>query len=78
MNHDRLERGDMVRFRYEGETYEGSVESAGPTRVHIRSADRGVYVDPEDVLGIVKKLPENGVPVMGERFRFSGGLGQRR
>jgi len=78
MNHEELERGDIVRFRYEGETYEGSVKSAGRSRVHIQSADHGVYVDSEDVLGIVKKLPENGVPVMGERFRFSGGLGQRR
>lgn len=67
-----LERGNVVRFNYEGDTYEGTVLSAGKHRVHIQSGNRGVYRAYSE---IIRVLPvKNEIPRLGERLRFRGGL----
>lgn len=69
-----LRTGLIVRFNKDGETAEGTVRGVGPKRVHIQSGDRGVYVDPDDILGVVRVPKDNEIPLLGERFRLGGGL----
>ncbi|RCU47909.1 hypothetical protein DU504_11765 [Haloplanus salinus] len=69
-----LKPGLIVRFCYDGEKVDGTVRSVGPKRVHIQSGDRGVYVSPDDVIGVVRVPAENELPLLGERFRLLGGV----
>ncbi|MFC7165908.1 hypothetical protein [Halospeciosus flavus] len=67
--------GDRVYFKYGAQKAWGTVRSAGEKRVHVQSGSEGVYIDPDDVLK-VEPEPENRLNLLGERLRFSGGLGQ--
>ena len=69
-----LKPGLIVRFWYDGEKVDGTVRSVGSKRVHIQSGDRGVYVSPDDVIGVVRVPAENELPLLGERFRLLGGV----
>lgn len=69
-----LSSGLIVRFHYDGEEADGTVRSVGPKRVHIQSGDRGVYVSPDDVIGVVRVPADNELPLLGERFRLFGGV----
>jgi hypothetical protein len=69
-----LRPGLIVRFWYDGEKADGTVRSVGPKRVHIQSGDRGVYVSPDDVIGVVRVPADNELPLLGERFRLFGGI----
>jgi len=69
-----LKPGLLVRFSYDGEEAEGTVRSVGPKRVHIQSGDRGVYVSPDDIIGVVRIPADNELPLLGERFRLFGGI----
>lgn len=74
MNYNQLETGHIVEFRKDGQRAEGTVRSVGPSRVHIQSGDTGVYVDPNDVIRVVRIPADNEIPLLGERFRLGGGL----
>lgn len=72
-----LQHGTRIRFEYWGDTYEGTVISAGAKRVHVQSSNEGVYIEPDDVVRVLKEPDENRIPLLEERLRFSGGIGQR-
>lgn len=71
-----LRPGLIVRFEKGGKEAEGTVRSVGPSRVHIKSGDRGVYVSPDEIRGVVRVPAENEIPLLGERLRLHGGIDQ--
>lgn len=70
-----IESGRRATFNYHGKKAEGYILAAGPTRVHIQSGNRGVYVSPDDVLS-TRPVPEDEIPMLGERLRLFGGVDQ--
>jgi hypothetical protein len=76
MTQKEIEPGHIVAFQHEDGEAQGTVRSVGPKRVHIQSGQRGVYVDPDDVLRIVRTPKDNELPLFGENFRFSDGIEQ--
>ncbi|SEG35087.1 hypothetical protein SAMN04488133_1978 [Halobellus limi] len=69
-----LRPGLLVRFEYDSNVADGTIRSVGSKRIHIQSGDKGVYVSPDDILGVVREPKENELPLLGERFRLSGGV----
>lgn len=79
MNYEHIDRGDRVVFHYdpEGRRRAGLVRRVSPNVITIRSGDTEVEVRPADV---IEKEPagNNELPLLGERFRLSGGVGQNK
>ena len=79
MNYQHINRGDRAVFYYEPEERErsGLVRRVSPNVITIRSGDAEIEVHPSDVKETAPPR-ENELPLLGERFRLSGGVGQNR